>query len=96
MEIKDIQKSLKEQKGLALYDIDELKYVQKPIGKALYTKKKIGRPKKDNPSQWSDKIKCDVCGNEFIRSNRSNHNKTKQHQLYLKMNDKIKKLLVDN
>jgi len=95
MDYKKVQNNLAEQKGLGLYEKDELKYVQQPLGKAIYTTKKVGRPISETPSHWSDRVKCDVCGDYFTRSARSNHNKTRHHRDYEKMNYKIKELLLD-
>jgi hypothetical protein len=91
-----IQKNLNYGKALTLYDDDELRYVQKPIGKAIY-KNAIGRPKKkeEDKAHPNDRLICDVCGNKFIRAHRSKHKKTKVHQAYEKMNKKIQKLLIE-
>lgn len=90
--IEDIQTNLKDQKGLSQYNVEELKYVQKPLGKALY--KHVGRPKSENKAHWNDKIICKICGGKFTRSARTGHDKTKVHQIYAKMNDKMRKLLI--
>ncbi len=95
MNYRRIQNSLEKQKGLGLYTKKELEYVQTPIGSALYKTKKIGRPKTEKPAKWNDRVKCDVCGDEFTRSGRTNHNKTRHHQDFLKMNKKIRTLLLE-
>ena len=89
-----IQKNLKEKKELVQYDEDELKYVQKPLGKAIY---KAGRPKKsdDEKAKWNDKIKCSICNKEYIRSASNAHKITQYHKIHSKMNDKLKKLLIE-
>lgn len=94
--IRNIQERLKEGKALTSYSNEELKYLQKPIGKGIY-KSTIGRPRKKEEEKCkpNDRIVCDICNGEFIRSHRWDHNKTKIHQAYLKMNNKIKKLLLD-
>ena len=46
-------------------------------------------------SRWNDRVKCTICGKIVSRSNQSNHRKSNQHQIYLKMNEKIRKLLID-
>jgi len=68
--------------------------VTNPLGKAFY--KSSGRPKKTEKAKWNDRIKCEICGTEFIRSNRSAHNKTKAHKIYSDMNQKLKKMLLSN
>src|ERR1700677_1702569 len=86
--------SIKENKGLSQYTSEELKYVQKPLGKAIY---KCRRPKKEDSEKchWSDKVKCDTCGKTFMRSARTAHNNTNFHKIHIKMNDKLKKLLIE-
>ncbi len=88
-----IQKNIKE-KELIQCNEEELKYVQKPLGKAIYK----GRLKKsdDDKAHWSNKIKCNICNKEFIRSSRTAHNLTNFHKLYMKMNEKLKKILIDD
>ena len=70
-----IQKNLKEKKELVQCNEDELKYVQKPLGKAIY---KCGRPRKEDAEKchWSDKVKCDTYGKTFMRSAKTWHNNT--------------------
>lgn len=92
-ELQNIQEKLKVDKNISEYTVDELKYLQKPIGKALYR----GRPKKDDNDRAkpTDRLKCEVCGKEFFRSGRTKHNQTKHHLLHEKMNKKLMKMLVD-
>jgi hypothetical protein len=94
--ILDIQKHLKTGKSIPLLDKDDIKYLQKPIGKALYTEV-IGRPKKkeEDKAHPSDRLFCNICGGKYVRSHRSAHNKTKVHQAYAKMNHKLSRLLLD-
>ncbi len=88
-----IQDKLKNNKSLANYDVEDMKYLQKPLGKAIY---KRGRPKSDNPAKWNDRVICDVCGKEFTRSARTKHKKTQFHQAFEIMNNKLKKLLIND
>lgn len=87
------KKQIQDEQYLLNYDDDTLRYVQKPIGRALHR----GRPKmaEEDKGTSSDRIKCDLCGKEYVRSNRSHHKKTKQHQLYDKINKKLAKLVLD-
>lgn len=93
--IREKQIKLESGQGILTYDNETIEYAQTPIGKAIY-KKARGRPKliQEEKKHWSDRIMCDVCGVEFIRSARSKHKKTKVHQAYSNMNDKIKDLLL--
>lgn len=125
-DVQRIQRTLKNGDNLTLLDVDTLRYIQKPIGKALYKhaeenskeiiveekakgeiienslkeniikqRKPTGRPRVEKKAHWSDKIKCKVCNQIFIRSHRWNHNQTKVHKAYATMNEKMRKLLID-
>jgi hypothetical protein len=101
MTTKEIQEELKKGKGIATYDSKELLYISKPIGKEIY-KKALELPtgdyedkKGDQPAKWSDKLTCKICGKVVSRSNQSKHRKSNQHQIYLSMNAKIRKMLLD-
>lgn len=52
--------------------------------------------KKGKKCNWYDRVKCEVCGGEFIRSARSQHKKTKLHLAYFNLNDKLKNILLGN
>jgi len=94
MDIKETKEIISSGKPIIDYDNNSLKYVQKPLGKALYR----GRPRKNEEDKGkpTDKIKCSLCGNSFTRSNRSHHNKTQRHLLYDKVNKKMAKLVIDD
>lgn len=86
---------IEEEKELVLFNHEELKEVQKPIGKAIY-KAKVGRPRKmKDKALPSDRVKCKYCGKVYRRSNKSAHDKTQIHKIYVKMNNNMKKLLID-
>jgi hypothetical protein len=109
---REIQNKIKENKSLALYDFDELEYLEIPIGKALYkhqkndtieeqdeiTKIPRGRPRKnpDKLADPNDKIICDICGKTYTRSNKTAHVRTQRHKIYTSVNEKLRKLLIDN
>ncbi len=92
-DISKIQEKIKDDKNIAEYSEEELKYLQKPIGKALYR----GRPKIDETkkAKATDKIVCEICGKSFFRSGRTKHKRTKFHMLHENMNKKLMKMLVD-
>lgn len=94
--IKDIQSKIKNDKNILFYDRETLDYVTKPIGKTLY-KSKVGRPKKseETKAKPNDRILCPICKEEFVRSNRTNHNKTKIHKKMEQANTNLRKLLMD-
>jgi hypothetical protein len=95
--IKKSQHNLKKGKSLPLYDTDDLKYVRKPIGKAIYNNAILGRPKinEEDKAKPTDRIECKVCGKTFIRSGRTNHNKSEIHKAYLRMDEKLKDFLLN-
>jgi hypothetical protein len=97
-------------KELCLMENDQLKCMEIPINKANYKAnhrdiyknwnngfKKTGRPKKDpkNKAMPTDRLDCEICGGQFTRYNRSCHNKTKVHMAYVKMNNKLRDLLIN-
>lgn len=96
-----IRKKLSEKKSLPLYEPEELKYLDKPLGKAAYLGRKTSinddeRKRKGIKANWWDRIECNICGVEFTRSARSKHNRTKQHQIYKKIDKKMRKVLLPN
>lgn len=93
MSIPEIQEKIKNNKSLAFYEKNELKYVQKPLGKAIY--KNNNNTKKNINCDPNDKIECPICKIIFSRSNRSKHNKTKIHQVYEKINIKLRDFIID-
>jgi hypothetical protein len=98
MDISQIQAKIREGNPINSYEVDELKYMQTPIGKEIYKNsenKKLGRPKVTDKAHWSDKVRCEYCNIEILRSNQSSHKKTKKHQLQLKINKKLRDLLVE-
>lgn len=91
IELQNIQDKIKEDKNICQYTVDEIMYVQRPIGKALYA----GRPATGSAAKATDRIKCEICGKEFYRSGRTNHKKTKHHILYEGLNKKLAKILIN-
>jgi hypothetical protein len=83
-------------KRVTLLDIDDIKKLQTPIGKAIYNNS-IGRPPKKEGEKAlpNDRLNCEICGGKFIRSHRTAHKKTKVHKAYENMNRKISKVLLD-
>lgn len=93
--IKKIKENLNNGLALPLYDEEELEYVQKPIGETIYNDaiSKTTNNRQKN-THWSDILVCKICGRTYKRSNITNHNKTKIHQVYASMNNKLKKILL--
>lgn len=93
MEIREIQDRLREGNGLTSFSVEELKYVQKPIGKQIY-KNAIEPVIKEKP-KWDDKVTCKVCGAVTLRSNQSSHKNSKKHKLYEDINSKLRSVLLE-
>jgi formylmethanofuran dehydrogenase subunit E len=91
---KILKEKVEENKNIAHYSLDELNYIQKPIGKAIYKAEPIQSSKK-RKAHWSDRVLCDVCNKYYTRSAKSNHVNTEYHKVYLKMNKKLQKLLIN-
>jgi len=109
MNIKNIQENLKKGQSLTLYSAEELKYLESPIGKIIYNTsvEENEKPIPNNTNipkecigtvykNWYDKVTCNVCGAVTVRSNQSQHKHTKKHKVYADMNEKIRKLLLNN
>lgn len=107
MNIRDIQNNLQKGKSLTQYNPEEIKYAQKPVGKAFYKsgliendqEEKIDlspKSKLNKKKSERDKIKCDICGIKYTRSNKYGHVRTKVHKLHEKMNSKLRKILLDS
>ncbi len=92
---KEAQEELLSGSSVPFYSNDTINYIDTSIGKALY-KNALGRPRKsiEEKANPYDRIICDVCNVKFTRSHRSGHNKTKVHQAYAKMNEKMKRFLL--
>lgn len=96
-DIKSHQNRLKEGYGLPLYEPNELKYIKKPIGSALY-KRARGRPKKDDniKAKPNDRVRCKICGNFYTRSGKYNHEITKVCQVYARLDKNMKKIIFND
>jgi hypothetical protein len=101
-DIKNIQNRLKEGKAITNYDVNEIKYMMRPIGNAIYEQSKdIDKDKnKDidknkNKKKWDDILICDICNKNYTRSNKSQHNKSVIHIEYSKINKKLRDILIN-
>lgn len=93
MDIRNIQDKLRDHKELSQYEPEELNYlITSPMGKAYY------EHPKETPSEkhWSDMIECKDCGKKYMRSRGTQHRRTKYHQVYEKMNKKLRDLLIND
>ena len=85
---KNIQNKLKVDKCVAKYEVEDLDYLRKPIGKANF-KEPVEVVKPTKKPTWNDRVKCDVCNKEYNRSAGTSHRGTKLHQAYLNKNKKL-------
>lgn len=91
--INKIQQNLKSGRGISFLEVDDIAYIEKPLGKALFINSQIEQKKiKANPN---DRIVCNICGRTYTRNVRSRHNKTKIHQAYANINSKFAKLVLN-
>lgn len=99
MEIEELQKSMKDTKPVFKLTKEEFEYSQKPIGKAIYKhgiqEKKAGRPIKDIKCSPKDRVKCDICDKTYVRSSSTHHKRTQYHQAHVKINKKLRELLIN-
>jgi len=95
MQIKEIQDRLKEGNSIVTFNVDELKYIRKPIGKQIFISALENENPKKEKAKWNDKVKCKVCGSVTLRSNQGTHKKSKKHKLYEGINEKIRNVLVE-
>ncbi len=89
-----MQDNLLKGEPLGNYSVNELKYVQKPVGRNIY-KTGMGRPRKEEHVSYLDKVTCKICGKTVSRSNQSNHKKSQYHMAHERMNKKIREVLLD-
>ena len=94
-DLEEIRKNLGKGKQPIRYNKKELKYANKPLGKAEY---KAGLYK--NPNEYKNvddkQSKCEICGKKYSRSNYAKHKKTQYHQLCCKVNKKFQQLIFDS
>lgn len=57
----------------------------------------VGRPRKNENEKAKpyDRIICDICNKEFVRSHRSDHKKTNYHKMYADINENIKGIVIN-
>jgi len=95
-DIKNIQNRLKEGKAITNYDVNEIKYMMKPIGGAIYEQSKDKDINKNKDTKkWNDILTCDICNKTYTRSNKSQHNKSIIHIEYSKINKKLRDILIN-
>lgn len=58
---------------------------------------KRGRPvvAEEDKAKPNDRLECKVCGGSYTRAHKSSHEKTKQHQIYAKLDDDIRKVVLN-
>jgi hypothetical protein len=94
--IETLKKRLQAGEELIKYNSDELNYVTKPIGKAIYEGAQYEKHEKPKRKKWNpaERVTCELCGKEYSRSARSQHSKTQVHLAYKVVNDKLKELML--
>jgi hypothetical protein len=73
------------------FDVDTLKYISKPIGRAIYEHANVEQLTKYNSSK---KVQCRTCGGKYTSSNRASHCRTQKHKLYERVTKNMKEILL--
>lgn len=89
-----IKKELDKGKEPIFCTDEALQEVKTPIAKAHY-KLAIDRIN-ENHNNLGEYIKCDICGKDYTKYNKSKHNKTNHHIFCTKINKKWRKMILDN
>ncbi len=98
--LRELRDSLREGMELCQYGAEEMKYITKPIGRAVYENayenKDIVKPKKEKKkNNRFERIECELCGRVISKNNKAAHRKTRYHQAFEKMNKKLREFLLD-
>lgn len=100
--LRELRDSLREGREVCQYDAEEMKYITKPIGRAVYENayenkdNDIGKEKKEKKkNNRFERIECELCGRIISKNNKAAHRKTRFHQAYEKMNKKLREFLLD-
>lgn len=97
-QIDEIKKRLKQGNEPINCKVDEMSYIKKPIGNAIYTTalENKSEPKiKGERYNRTEKVLCDLCGRYYTRSNKYSHIRTRYHLAYKGVNDKFKQFLLN-
>lgn len=82
--VSQIREKIKNNKNVRNYTPEEFEFLQTTVGRAIYNHKPTTPPQTRNRGDkrlhWSDKIKCEICGKEYGRSNSSAHKGSKFHR----------------
>jgi hypothetical protein len=91
-------------KPILFMNKDEFKYINTPIGKAIYKESyekkedELVTPKQSRyrgATKPTDRIKCKICGKIYSRNCKTHHDKTQHHLFYDNMNKKLRELLLN-
>lgn len=93
--IDNIKNKLRIGKELINCEIDEIGYIKKPVGGSIYKTAIENKPKGKRKYISHERILCDLCGKDYRRSNKTQHEKTQYHLTYKNVNDKFKQLLLN-
>jgi len=74
---------------------EELEFATKPIGKAhLLSQSDVKNETVIMKGKYKY-IECNICGKLYCTNNSGKHRKTQYHKLHEKINNKLKKILLD-
>lgn len=95
---KNYDMQLRLRKGIPLieFEKEDVEYIEKPLGKANFLdiseKQDYVKDKNIHPKE---KVECIICKRMIIKRNMYIHRRTKRHQEFMKINSKLRELLVD-
>ena len=91
----EIRENLESGLSMPFLELREIKATKRPIERAIYKKSLEDNEIEAKKKQWSDRIKCHICGVEYTRHSQSRHRKTRKHLIYMDMHKKMMKLTLE-
>lgn len=101
-----LQESLEIGRSIQLLSNEEVKYLYKPIGNAIYCHATdptniindnilVDKTKTRRYARYDDRLECLVCGKIYARSSVTSHRKTQFHQFHAKAQRKFRDIIVN-
>lgn len=77
------------------YSVEELRDIKNhPLDKVRFHSKGVGGRKSSRVFDEEGYVICKICSGRYRPKNSTHHNKTKQHQIFLKLNEKMRDLIL--
>ncbi len=85
--------------NLLQYDNEDVQYIEKPIGRAIYLNSEIEMDKPeiigDGVPYWKQRCKCKHCGIEISKAYYAQHRRTKACQVHQKVHKKVLDIIIN-